>query len=207
MVEQRPLLGLRWRESRSLRILDFDFESRPLHHAGHDWTSAEITAMAWSWIGSGDVDYVLLQRDGKYAPRRGKKLAAAEALAHMRDLLEEADFVTGHYIRKFDLPLLQGQLLEAGLRPLGPVMAQDTKVDLVRVKDLSVSQKNLAAMHGLDEQKVDMSQDDWRRANRLTDEGIAKARERVTGDIVQHIAERAYLLEQGALKPPRRWNP
>src|SRR5690606_12970728 len=45
---------------RPMRILDFDLENRPLSYLGEDWTSAEITAIGWSWIGSDKVEVLLL---------------------------------------------------------------------------------------------------------------------------------------------------
>jgi hypothetical protein len=35
--------------SRPLRVLDFDIENRPLTYLGSDFTTAEVTAIAWAW--------------------------------------------------------------------------------------------------------------------------------------------------------------
>lgn len=203
----KSTLELRWRDVRPLRVLDFDLENRPLSYAGMDWTSAEITAMAWSWVGSGKVESLVLDRDGKYSPDRGPNVDLSATLVRLRTEIESADIVTGHYIRKHDLPLLNAALMEAGERPLNRLLVQDTKTDLVQRKDLSASQENLAAMFGLDEDKAHMNQAQWREANRLTDEGMALTRVRVTSDVAQHIALRYQLLERQLLNPPRRWNP
>jgi hypothetical protein len=50
-----------------------------------------------------------------------------------------------------------------------------------------------------------MNQVMWRAANRLTQEGFAYVRERVVGDVQQHIEMRKRLLELGYLRGPRMW--
>lgn len=189
---------MRLRRSRRLRILDFDIENRPLSYLGSDFTTAEITAIAASWVGEDEVDcYVLTKRKGS-----GRRM-----LAWFRRLYDQADIVTGHYIRKHDLPIINGALMEHGLPVLGQKMTSDTKLDLVKRSDISVSQESLAAIYGVAEPKEHMGQAQWREANRLTPEGIAETRRRVIGDVVQHKALRAALVEAGALGPPRLWVP
>lgn len=189
-------MNLRWTEPRKLAVLDFDLENRPLSYAGPDWTTAEITAIAFSWVGEEAVRCYLLGRDD---PRT--------MLREFVSRYEAADMVTGHYIRKHDLPIINGALLEYGLAPLGQKLTSDTKLDLVKKKDMSASQKSLAEMYGLPEGKYDMSQPKWREANRLTPEGIEQTRRRVVDDVIQHKALRERLLEANALKSPRLWRP
>jgi hypothetical protein len=57
----------------------------------------------------------------------------------------------------------------------------------------------------LDATKVQMNQSKWRAANRLTPDGLALVRERVTGDVKQHMAMREELLRLGYLGPARMW--
>ena len=128
-------------------------------------------------------------------------------LREFKRLYDEADGVTGHYIRKHDLPIINGALLEHGLPLLGPKMTCDTLLDLKKRKDISGSQEALAEMYGLPQPKYHMSQSKWREANRLTPEGIAYTKKRVSEDVVQHKALRQKLLEVGALKAPRVWYP
>lgn len=186
-------------------ILDFDLENRPLSYLGMDWTSAEITAIAWSQVGYGGVYTLLLMEDGSYLPWSSSKLTPQEAFALFRRTLVAADIVTGHYIRKHDLPLLNSAFMENGLEPLPDLLVSDTKCDLIRRKDLSASQENLASLLKLPEPKHSMTQSEWREANRLTPEGLELTRQRVVGDVVQHKALRAALVSRGLLKPPRVW--
>jgi hypothetical protein len=151
--------------ARPLRVLDFDIENRPLSYLGSDFTTAEVTAIAY----------------------------------------ESADLVTGHYIRGHDLPMVNGALVELGLPVLPDKMTQDTKLDFARTKGISLSQESLGAMLRLDHQKVTMNQSKWRAANRLTPEGLTEVRERVTGDVRQHLQLRRELLAKGYLAPAKLW--
>ena len=178
------------------RVLDFDIENRPLSYWYDGHCTAEITAIAAS-----------------FGPREGIKVwllgidEPVEILERFRALYDEADVVTGHYIRKHDLPIINGAMLEHGFGPLGPKLTSDTRLDLVRFGDLPASQEALAAMLGVKAPKTGMSQADWRAANRLGPAGIALTKIRVVSDVRQHMAMRAELLKRGWLYPPRRWRP
>ena len=185
---------LKYRQHKTLRILDFDIENRPLSYLGQDFTTGEITAIAASWVGEEKVKVWLLGRDD-----------AAEMLRGFLELYNQADIVTGHYIRKHDLPVLNGALLEQGMAPLGRKMTSDTKGDLIRSKYLSMSQESLGAMFGITHRKEHMNQVQWREANRLTPKGLKETKRRVAGDVKQHKELRRRLIEVGALRAPRVW--
>lgn len=180
-----------------LRVLDFDIENRPLSYLGPDFTTAEITAIAWQFIG--EPKSLMCVALGE--------LALQDMLQLFCEVYDQADVVTGHYIRKHDLPVINGALLEVGLPSLKPKLAQDTKLDLGQMKYLSASQESLAGTLGVKAPKVHMTQPGWREANRLTPEGIAKTKKRVMGDVKQHIQMRAKLIQRGLLGPPQEWRP
>src|SRR3989304_2625419 len=92
------------------RILTLDVECKPGHWIGGDYVSKILTAVAWQW--DSEEKTVCLTHYG-YDPGT---LAARLAWE-----IRKADVVTGHYIRGFDLPLISGQLLVAGLPSLPPV--------------------------------------------------------------------------------------
>jgi hypothetical protein len=190
-----------------LRVLDFDLENRPLSYIIPEWCSAEITAIAWSWLGSDEVETLLLTARGKYVDKAGKHRKPLLALGMFREILLSADLVTGHYIRGHDLPILNAAFIEYGVPSLGSLLVSDTKSDLIRKKDMSASQENLAATLGLPEPKRHMTQAEWREANRLfSDDRLDLSRSRVVGDVVQHKALRAELVRRKLLGPPRRWS-
>ena len=178
-------------------ILDFDIENRPLAYLGQDYTTAEITAIATCWDGRPRTMIVwLLGRDDPKTMLEG-----------FRALYDAADIVTGHYIRKHDLPVINGAMLEHGLPPLGEKLTCDTKLDLIAHLYLSASQENLCETLGIPAAKVHMSNARWREANRLTDKGLALTRKRVVGDVLQHIALRRVLVARDMLQAPKTWRP
>lgn len=181
--------------SRPLRVLDFDIENRPLSYLGSDFTTAEVTAIAWAWTDCPSEVTVHLLGDTDLP----------SILKAFAKVYSEADIVTGHYIRGHDLPMLNGAMMEFALPTLGNKLSQDTKLDLMRSKGLSLSQESLGAMFRLDHQKVQMNQIKWRTANRLTPAGLAEVRKRVVGDVQEHIELRQRLLDLGYLRGPQMW--
>ncbi len=179
-----------------LRILDFDLENRPLSYLGSDFTTGDITAIAWGWA---DEEQVYCEVQTKRDWSRSVMLRA------FLEAYNEADMVTGHFIRGYDLPVINGALMEIGLEPLSDKLSSDTKNDLKKRKYISASQENLGAMLGLEAPKVQMNTPKWREANRLTTEGIAITQERVIGDVVQHKQLRLKLIELGWLGTPKVW--
>jgi hypothetical protein len=179
---------------KALKVLDLDCEARPLSWIAQDYVSKEITAIAAQFV----------DEKKSYAWILGE-VTTEEMLQEFVELYDKADIVTGHYIRGYDLPLINSALAEFGFHPLHSKLAHDTKIDLINSSGISKSQESLGAMLGLAAPKVQMNQHRWRTANRLTEEGIAFTRERVVGDIKQHIELRKRLLEQGMLGPPKLW--
>lgn len=181
--------------SRPSRVLDFDIENRPLSYLGSDFTTAEVTAIAWAWCDQPEDVTVYLLGEHELS---SILQSFVEAYAH-------ADLVTGHYVLGHDLPMINGALMECRMAPLPDKRIQDTKVHLMRAKGLSLSQESLGAMFRLEHGKVQMNQSKWRAANRLTPEGLAEVRQRVTGDVKQHMALRRELLALGYLSEPKWW--
>jgi hypothetical protein len=185
-----------WTEVRKLRVLDFDLENRPLTYLGSDFTTADITAIAAGFCGEKKIHCWLLGPD-----------STDEMLRGFVDLYDEADIATGHYIRRHDLPIINGALLEYGMPPLKRKLTSDTKLDLLKRAGVSAGQESLAAMMGTEAPKVQMNQPKWRTANRLEPDGIELTRQRVVGDIKQHQQMRQALLDRGWLGPPKTWSP
>ena len=183
---------------RKLRILDFDIENRPLSYLGQDYTTAEITAIAWCFDGEpATMTCVLLGRDDP-----------EQMLREFVKRYDAADMVTGHYIRMHDLPIINGALVERGLPCLADKLTCDTKLDLVKKGPvISASQENLCAMLGLRKPKVHMNTVMWREANRLTPAGLKLTAERAIGDVLQHMELRHALVARDLLSEPKTWRP
>jgi hypothetical protein len=182
---------------RPLRILDFDLENRPLSYWIPDRPTAEITAIAWAWADDPfNVKSTLLTRE----------TLRVDFEAFLEDY-DQADMVTGHYILRHDLPIIQSHLVEFDLPLLGEKLVSDTKVHLIGWKDIPKTQEHLCDMLGVSRPKVAMSQAKWREANRLTEKGLEATYERVVGDVLQHQEMRLELLKRGMLGAPRVWTP
>jgi len=178
------------------RVLDFDIENRPLSYWA-DRPTAEVTAIAACWVDDPKTMQVwILGRDDPL-----------DMLDDFRVMFAQAGMVTGHYIRKHDLPILSGASQELRGVSLPAVLTEDTKLDLVKRGDLPATQEFLSDMMGLKAKKVGMSQAMWREANRLTKKGLELTEARVRGDVLQHMKLRVALREAGLLRPPRMWYP
>jgi hypothetical protein len=190
-------MALRWTKGKSLRVLDFDTECRPMHYS--EWRDeSQITAIAWGWVGETRVEHEILEQD-----------LSNERAMHERFLAayQEADLVTGHFLTRHDLPLLNDHCMRFGWSLLQPKLVQDTKTLLPRVRGLGLSQENLATLYELDAKKHHMNGRKWAVSNTLSPEGREEARKRVVGDVRQHRKLRAALLERGYLRAPKVWTP
>jgi hypothetical protein len=184
------------RVARRLRVLDFDIETRLVgFHKGGRFApdGCEPIAVAWSWEDPHNVEVIV-------GPSKRMLRVFAKEFAR-------ADMVTGHYVRKFDLVVLNGAMIENGLPTLGPKLVHDTKDDLVKFAGLSKSQENLSGMLHLAEAKYHMSDVKWREAARLKADGREATKTRVVHDVLQHLELRAGLLQAGLLHEPRMWRP
>lgn len=106
---------------KKLRILDFDIETRPLSFWGERPT-AEITAIASAFIDEPNTMKAYLL--GQDTPEK--------ILRTFVERYNEADMVVGHNIRSFDLPQINGSLLEYGMDKLQPKLTQDTYLDMYK---------------------------------------------------------------------------
>jgi hypothetical protein len=195
---------MRLTTKRSLRILDFDMECRFPAIYGGDFLTRQPTAIAWKFIGEPGAPRVAWI--GESGDNNLVEAEEREMIELFRVAYDAADMVTGHFIRGFDLPVINASLIRLGGRLLDDKLTSDTKLDLAKASGISKSQENLGAMFELDEPKVQMNTTKWTRANYLTREGMQLTRERVIGDVMQHIALRARMVELGLLAPPRVWS-
>lgn len=186
--------------AKQLLILDLDIETRRIgfHNGGRfNPDGCEPVIIAAAFDGEPVLTWSLRSR---WSERDARRMMTA-----FRCLWDEADVVTGHYIRKFDLPILNGSLMEWGMAPMDSKPTIDTKLDLVEVAGLSLSQENLSALKDLEESKFHMNDNWWRKVARLTPEGLALAQERVIRDVQQHQSLRGKLKDW--IKAPVTWRP
>lgn len=182
------------------RVLTFDIENMPVTYYAPDYPTAFVTAIAFGFSPKDIKAYVIEDiRDDE---------AYKDMLESFWEAYDDADLVTGHYIRKHDLPIVNGALIEQGFSDgLSEKMTSDTKIDLRRFSDIPKNQEFLVALFQTQQQKYHMSQYDWREANRFKPEGIEKTRKRVTSDVRGHMQMRRELIGRGLLRAPRLWRP
>ncbi len=196
-------MAIQLRSKREFRILDFDVECRPIAWYGGDFVTKQPTGIAWKFIGESDALKVALIGESDRSSLVLEEEAAM--LEAFRQAYDAADMVTGHYVRGFDLPTLNGAYDRLDLPILGPKLAQDTKGDYVTAQGISKSMENLGAMYELKHPKVGMNTALWGKANMLLPEGIKATRKRVVGDVREHIELREEMLRRGVLGRGRVW--
>lgn len=203
------------------RILDFDIENRPLSYWMADRPTADITSIASAWIGDHDSIEVLLLAPPCY--HKGHEEVCPDwppGMYNQREMLERflarynrADMVTGHYIRKHDLPIINGALYDHGLPLLEAKLTSDTKLDMFKKADIPATQEFLLELLepkcpiAIPLEKHHMSQRTWREANRLGRHGVEATKVRVSTDVHAHWHMREEMLRRGMLRGPRMWNP
>lgn len=194
-------------KKRQLTVLDFDVECRPIAWYGGDWVTKQPTAIAWTVIKAGKPTGVGVGFIGQSFDSRKVLKEERAMLQEFVDVYNDADIVTGHFIRGFDLPLLNGALMRLNMPLLAVKDTHDTKIDLVRGQGISKSQENLGAMYELRHPKVPMNTSSWMKGNLLLPDGIEATKKRVVGDVRQHVEMRTRMLDLGHLAPVVPWTP
>lgn len=197
------------------RILDFDIENRPGAYWYDGNPTSEVTAIAWSFAGEDEVTVQALNPEHGLATELQYEDQYISMLASFMRAYRLANVVTGHFIRKHDLPIINGAMIEWLGTTLPPKLTVDTKLDLVRWGGYAKTQENLGLLMSKVSassaeylaSKEHMTQMEWRTANRLTEEGVAETVRRVEGDVRQHKELRLELSSLSLLRPPRLWTP
>ena len=182
------------------RILDFDIETRAAGYADPSWVPDDVTCYAWSWIGSGKVRGSVSGPDACFGPYEKQR----EWLRPLRDLLCEADIVTGHNILRFDLRVVNANFMRFGLDPLPELRVQDT-MRLPKTKGFKKGQDNIGDLLQIPIHKLPLNHQQWDQAYR--EPGWPTVLDRCVTDVEQHVLIREAMLERGWLGEPRTWRP
>lgn len=189
---------------RDARVLHFDCECRPMAWYGGDFVTKQPTAIAWQWSTEEDTHVFLL---GESHEPDNLDDEETDMIETFRETYLQADVVTGHFIRGFDMTLLDGACIRLDLPLFSETMTSDTKLDFAKAHGISKSQENLGATFELDHPKIPMNTAKWFESNKLTTLGLEYTRERVVGDVRQHIDLRNEMLARGLLAGPKLWSP
>lgn len=192
---------MRLHPERPLWVLDFDCETIAAGFADPDWVPQKVTCIAWSWIGSDEVRVKTCGGSrGLYEDPNLRRGLLADFLVDYH----RADMVTGHNLLRFDLPVLNADIMRLGLPPLGPKLVQDT-MRIPRSKGFKKGQDNLAGLVETYERKLALGWQQWEDAYRAP--GWPVVMDRARSDVIMHKELRAAMLERGWLKAPRTWHP
>ena len=160
---------------------------------------SHVTAWAYSWVGSPRIHVSALPVASLF-DRQAKAVFLEPLLAAIR----QADVLTGHNVIRFDLPVLQTEMMRLGLPSLKPVLVQDT-IRLPRSKGFKKGQDNLGVLLETLTRKKSLNWEEWDRAYGEDDLRTVKAR--VRSDVKMHKEIRQRMLERGWLMSPRPWKP
>ena len=182
------------------RVLDFDLETLAAGFADPQWVPQKITVASWSWVDEEEIHTVITTKEGFFS----REIRAREVLAPLVEVIEQADMLTGHNLLRFDLPVLNAELLRCGLPSLKKVKVQDT-IRLAKTKGLKKGQDDLSVMASGSLKKKTMNWEEWDRA--YEEDSWDEIIERCESDILQHKELRLYLLKNNYLRPPQIWYP
>lgn len=182
------------------RILDWDIETVAAGFADPQWVPHKITCVAWSWIGSDEIQARISTSEGLFSrPERRAKM-----LEPLLEAISEADMVTGHNLIRFDLPVLNSECLRLGFPSLGSVLVQDT-MRFVKTKGFKKGQDNISFLLEVPINKLPLSWQQWQDA--YEEKGWATVVERCKSDVAGHKLMRQEMLDKGWLRAPVRWSP
>ena len=192
-------MALRWSDAGTSRILDFDCETLAAGFADPEWVPNRITAIAWSWVGTDDVHTRTILDYARNLPTflAMNFLGCKPMLEEFVEEFNKADAVTGHNIRRFDLGVMNAELMRLQLPVLQPKRVIDT-IRLVRSKGFKKGQDVIAEVLDVPAEKKAMNWAQWQRA--YAEPGWPEVRERVAGDVIQHKLVLARLLDLGYLR-------
>jgi hypothetical protein len=191
---------------RDARVLHFDCECRPMAWYGGDFVTKQPTAIAWKFLDEPQEPVAVALLGLSHEPDNLDD-EETEMIELFREAWNQSDIVTGHFIRGFDLTLLDGACIRLDLPLFGEKLTSDTKLDFAKAHGISKSQENLGATFELDHPKIPMNTAKWFESNKLSTRGLEYTHERVLGDVVQHIDLRNEMLARGLLAGPKLWSP
>lgn len=177
-------------------VLCFDVETLAAGFADPDWVPQFITCVAWSWVGSDEVESRMCGADGFFSrPKR------AAMLKPLLDEMAKADVVLGHNILRFDLAVINAECLRLGFDPIREIKALDT-MKLPRTKGFKKGLDNLGVLYGAEEPKKSLNWQEWWDA--YEEDGWPTVRERAESD-VRLNKEVAVALDARDLTTTRMW--
>lgn len=195
-------------KNKKLKLLYFDCETVAAGFADPDWVPQRITCISWSWEGQDKV-HSALRRNG-----------AEEMLTKFVEAFNEADIVVAHNIKRFDLKVLNADLMRMkaegkNVPLLTPKLVIDT-MDLPKAKGFKKGLDDIATLLDLPTEKLSLNHRQWEMAygwdkiiegKAVTRRDWDVVKKRCESDVILLKMVRQKLMELGFLGPAKRWTP
>lgn len=171
-------------------------------YADPNWVPHHITAYAYEWVTGPRKGFSFV----KTLPAKSlyDDEAKVDFILPLVAAIDGADVLTGHNIIRYDLPVLNAECIRLGLSPLPPKMVQDT-IRLPKTKGFKKGQDNMADLFEVASKKLPLNHTEWMQA--YADPHMAAVKDRVRGDVTQHIALREEMRVRRLLMTPKIWQP
>lgn len=190
------------------KLLYFDCETVAAGFADPSWVPQRVTCISWSWDGN-DKIYTKIRREGAY-----------DMLSSFLDVYNEADVIVAHNITRFDLGVINADLMRLKLEGrdielLGSKRIQDT-MKFPKAKGFKKGLDDVATLVSVPVEKFSLNHRQWEEAYAWDEiiEGkpIGKKdwsviKERCESDVLLLKLVRQKLAEAGMLKAPKLWSP
>ena len=142
------------------RILFLDIETAPSVGVTFDRWNASFTrkhilreggwliTAAWSWLGEDEIYGAAVTCND------AQSSDDIYVVENLLEVIEEADIVVGHYIKKFDLPTIRARCLINGLHDIKPVKIVDTCELAKSMKFNTNKLDDLCSYLGIEQEKL-----------------------------------------------------
>jgi len=165
------------------RVLDFDTENRPGFYWYDEKCSDILHTIACAWVDDPKDNHVWQLR---WSRIRGLHFPDSDYLRFKR-IVESADIVTAHNVKRHDIPLLNAHADRNGLPRIAWPFVVDTLQDIKATKGMPRSQEYLADRHELHERKMHVGMSIWERASCGEPEACQIVADRCLSDVLSHI--------------------
>jgi DNA polymerase elongation subunit (family B) len=167
-------------------------------YADPEWVPDKITCISASWIGDDHVSTWVTGQLGYWS----RKQRADTVLRPFRDMLAQADVLTGHNIERFDLRVFNAECMRCGIEPVRRIRTEDT-MRILRAKGYKKGLDNIATELGVGLEKKAMNWAQWDLA--YEDPSWREVVERCETDVRLHKLVREEMKRRRWLRPERTW--
>jgi hypothetical protein len=185
-------------ETTSRRALGWDLETVAAGYADPDYVPHTVTCWAAAWADDPETVYVeaLAVKDFYNDKARRKFITPLVAL------LCEAGIWTGHNILRYDIPVLNAELMRLWMPTLPSKLVQDT-MRFPKSRGFKKGQSDLGTLFKVPAQKHGLNHREWYEA--YGEKTLATVKDRAGSDVQMQLLLREEMRAAGVLMVPRVW--